>query len=115
MIDEPTSNILDCVQETSQKVSIRHIWESHVTTYLLDIAEEWEASAPRRVLKSTAACLSNLPPHQAHSVYASAFMVCRILIFSTATALFLSNGPDVTPLGLLARLKAVCANVSFLG
>jgi hypothetical protein len=109
MIGNPTSNILDCVQETFQMLSIQRIWESQVTT------DEWEASAARRVLNPVVACLSNLPPYQGDSVYTFACMVGGLIILGTAAALLLPNGPEVTLLDLAARLKARRVKVSFWG
>jgi hypothetical protein len=87
--------------------SIQRIWESHVTTYLLDSTDEWEASAARRVLTPAVACLRNLPPYQGNSFYAFVCTVGGLIILSTAAALLLPNDSEVPPLDLAARLKAV--------
>jgi hypothetical protein len=113
MIGDPTSNTLDCVQETFQMLSIQRIWASHVTTYLLGRTYEWEASAVRRILDPAVAYLSNLPPYQGDSIYAFACMVVGLLSLSTAAALLLPNGPEVTLFDLAARLKAVGVKASF--
>jgi hypothetical protein len=113
MIGNPTSNILDWVKATFQMLSIHRIWESHITTYLLGRTDEWEASAARRILNPAVACLSNLPPYEGNSIYAFAGMIGGIIIFSTAAALLLPNGPEVTLLDLAARLKAVGVKASF--
>jgi hypothetical protein len=107
MIGDPTSNILDCIEKTFQMSSIQRIWESHVTTYLLDSTDEWEASAARRVLTPAVACLRNLPPYQGNSFYAFVCTVGGLIILSMAAALLLPNDSEVPPLDLAARLKAV--------
>jgi hypothetical protein len=115
MIGNPTSNILDWVKATFRMLSIHRIWESHITTYLLGRTDEWEASAARRILNPAVACLSNLPPYEGNSIYAFAGMIGGIIILSTAAALLLPNGPEVTLLDLAARLRAVRVKATFWG
>ena len=68
---------------------------------------------PAGSLNPAVACLSNLPPYQGDSIYAFACMIGGLIILSTAAALLLPNGPEVTLLDLVARLKAARVKVSF--
>lgn len=74
--------------------------------YFLGGMDELEDSAAHRVLNPILACLSNLPSTEGHPMFAFVCIAGGFIILSTAVALLLPGGPEVTLSDVAQRLQA---------
>ncbi len=78
--------------------------------YLLLGMDEWEDSAARRVLNPILASMNNLPSCGAHSTFVFICIISGVIILSTAVALLLPAGPEVTLSDIAQRLQTAHGN-----